>query len=248
MELSKKNTFRILGIITFSIALLAISQRLELVGTVISKTLEIFAPVIVGVSLAFILNIPMRILETKVFVFLKKSKFKFLNKMLRPISLITTLVLATGFVAALLFIIVPQLADAIMMLIDKIPTYYENVVVWIEKMVTRFNLNVHTEFLHNPRFDFAKISSFVGKFLPDNSTDEIAQLVDRCGRGGYRVELYRQLMKLHSTLDPVERRQKAVFRKMMVLNTARVQVIAPELVDGGESQYVKDLCSYFMKT
>ena len=84
--------------------------------------------------------------------------------------------------------------------------------------------------------------------LKDNSTDEIAQLVDRCGRGGYRVELYRQLMKLHSTLDPVERRQKAVFRKMMVLNTARVQVIAPELVDGGESQYVKDLCSYFMKT
>lgn len=173
MEMSKKNTFRILGIITFAIVLFTASQKLELVGAIISKALEVFAPVIVGISLAFILNIPMRLLETKVFVFLKKSKFKVCNKMLRPISLVTTLILATGFVAALLFIIVPQLIDAIMMLIDKIPTYYENVVVWIEKMVTRFNLDIHTEFLHNPRFDFAKITDFVNKHLPDNSTGEI---------------------------------------------------------------------------
>lgn len=81
--------------------------------------------------------------------------------------------------------------------------------------------------------------------LKDNSTDEIAQLVDRCGRGGYRVDLYRKLMKFYATLDPVTRRKNEVFRKMMVLNTARVQAIAPELVDGGEQQYVKDLYGYF---
>lgn len=82
--------------------------------------------------------------------------------------------------------------------------------------------------------------------LKDNSTDEIAQLVDRCGRSGYRVELYREIMRQHSLLDPSERRKKEVFRKAMVLNTARVQTIEPALVEGGEKQYVSELCNYFM--
>lgn len=83
--------------------------------------------------------------------------------------------------------------------------------------------------------------------LKDNSTDEILQLVDRCGRGGYRVELYRKFMKKYSELDISERRKSRIFRKMMVLNTARVQVMEPGLVDGGEKKYVDDICNYFMK-
>lgn len=81
--------------------------------------------------------------------------------------------------------------------------------------------------------------------LKDNSTDEILQLVDRCGRGGYRVELYRELMRQHAELDVAERRRSQIFRKAMVLNTARVQVIEPGLVDGGEQKYVSDLIRYF---
>ena len=53
-------------------------------------------------------------------------------------------------------------------------------------------------------------------------------------------------MKKYSELDISERRQKQIFRKMMVLNTARVQVIEPALVDGGERRYVDDLCNYFL--
>ena len=82
--------------------------------------------------------------------------------------------------------------------------------------------------------------------LKDNSTDEILQLVDRCGRGGFRVELYRELMRQHAALDAAERRNKKIFRKAMVLNTARVQVIEPGLVEGGETRYVSDLIHYFI--
>jgi hypothetical protein len=85
------------------------------------------------------------------------------------------------------------------------------------------------------------------KILKDNSTDEILQLVDRCGRGGYRLELYREIMKIYGEMDPNERRKNQLFRKLMVLNTARVQVIEPGLVDGGETQYIKDMCDYLSK-
>ena len=81
--------------------------------------------------------------------------------------------------------------------------------------------------------------------LHDNSTDEILQLVDRCGRGGYRVELCRELMRKNGTVDLSERRKKQLFRKTMVLNTARVQAIEPELTAGGNQGYVESLWNYF---
>ncbi len=83
--------------------------------------------------------------------------------------------------------------------------------------------------------------------LKDNSTDEILQLVDRCGRGGYRVDLCRTLMRKNSELDPGERRKNQIFRKMLVLNTARVQVLEPELSSGGNKGYVDSLYEYFQK-
>ena len=85
------------------------------------------------------------------------------------------------------------------------------------------------------------------RILKDNSTDEILQLVDRCGKDGYRVDLYREIMKKNSELDKNERRKKQLFRKMMVLNTARVQVLEPELTLNGRRGYVDRLCDYFIK-
>ena len=84
--------------------------------------------------------------------------------------------------------------------------------------------------------------------LKDNSTDEILQLVDRCGRGGYRVDLYRELMLQRSCMDPDEKNKNKKFRKVMVLNTARVQTIEPGLVSGGEKEYVSGLYNYFKES
>ena len=81
--------------------------------------------------------------------------------------------------------------------------------------------------------------------LKNNTTDEILQLVDRAGKGGYRVELYREIMRINAMQDQSEWKKNQMFRKIMVLNTARVQVIEPALVDGGESRYVEDLCDYY---
>ncbi len=85
------------------------------------------------------------------------------------------------------------------------------------------------------------------RILKDNSTDEILQLVDRCGRTGYRVDLYREIMKKFSELDLGKRKRLQLFRKIMVLHTARVQVLEPELALNGYKGYVNKLCDYFIK-
>ena len=87
-------------------------------------------------------------------------------------------------------------------------------------------------------------ASTTAEIIKDNSTDEILQLVDRCGRGGYRVPLYREIMKQLSTIKSNDQQRHQVFRRIMVLNTARSQVIEPDLVDGGIQKYVSDLIKY----
>ncbi|KMJ57336.1 hypothetical protein AB685_16955 [Bacillus sp. LL01] len=82
--------------------------------------------------------------------------------------------------------------------------------------------------------------------LKDNTTDEIVQLIERSGRLGYRVDLYREIMQYFGQLSPdKKKRTDLIFRKVMKLNTARVKVIEPALLLGGEAQYVKELFEYF---
>ncbi len=81
------------------------------------------------------------------------------------------------------------------------------------------------------------------EILNDNTTDEIVQLVERPGPAGYRVEVYRELMRFYA-----ENRTKYAnrfFRQVMVLNTARTKVIEPALMSGGISEYVEELFEYF---
>lgn len=86
------------------------------------------------------------------------------------------------------------------------------------------------------------------EILKDNSTDDVVQLVERSGNKGYRVELYREIMKNYSRISENEKgRKNQLFRKVMKLNTARTRVVEPSLTSGGEKQYVKELFDYFDK-
>ena len=75
------------------------------------------------------------------------------------------------------------------------------------------------------------------ELLKDNTTDTIAQLVERSGLNGYKIELYRSIMKqkYEKKINPIE------FRKLLVLNSARSKVVNPYLVKGGIDSYVNNL-------
>ena len=70
------------------------------------------------------------------------------------------------------------------------------------------------------------------------STDTILNLVERSGRDGTNVDLYRSIIRLYS--------KEAVcsdhnFRKIMKMNTVKSQVIEPMLVVGGLDAYVQGI-------
>lgn len=173
MEFTKKNIKTILGIITFAVVIFTVSQNLSVVTLVWSKLLKILAPVIVGFCLAFILNIPMTIIETKILAPMKKSKKKIVTKLIRPISLILTVLLTLGFIILLIFIIFPQLKDSIVLIVEKIPQYYNSLVLWIEGFVTKHNIDFDMAILHNPSVNMDKFVEMANKFITFEHTNSI---------------------------------------------------------------------------
>lgn len=80
------------------------------------------------------------------------------------------------------------------------------------------------------------------EILKDNTSDDMMQLVDRSGTGGFRIDLTRELMRQHhlTTDKPAQ-----VLRRILKLNTARLNIVEPCLVEGGVEAYVSDLYQYF---
>lgn len=80
------------------------------------------------------------------------------------------------------------------------------------------------------------------EILKGNTADEMMQLVDRSGTGGFRIELTRELMRQHYL---AENKPAQVLRRILKLNTARLNIVEPSLVEGGVEAYVTDLYKYF---
>ena len=84
---------------------------------------------------------------------------------------------------------------------------------------------------------------------PNFSTDTILNLVERSGRRGTFINVYRLIMYYYSRIPKQKidsfnasaEKHSTLFRTVMILNTARTMVLDPALYLGGEQEYVKSL-------
>ena len=115
-----KNT---IFLITYAIVLIVALLNMNATMTFLGWVFAILNPFIIGLVIAFVINIIMVKLETKVFVFLDKPKYKLWRKMKRGVCLALSLLLISLAITALLFFIGPQIAESAKMLSGNIPSY-----------------------------------------------------------------------------------------------------------------------------
>jgi hypothetical protein len=88
------------------------------------------------------------------------------------------------------------------------------------------------------------------QMLIDFTSDSLVQITERVGRGGYRVELCREIAKqYHSLLYSYTKNKKEyanLLRKVMKKNTAWVQTRIPALHPNKEQGYVEELFKLFV--
>lgn len=119
-------------LIFYTIALIFVFIYIKDIFNILKYIFNLFMPFILGLCIAFVLNVLINVMENKWFKKLKISK-----KSKRFISLILSLGIVIGFVILLLFLIVPNLQDTIAIFVDNIPTYYTN----IQETLEKFNID-----------------------------------------------------------------------------------------------------------
>lgn len=107
---------------TYILFFLLFILKPELMPRVINKIITAFKPFIMGGIIAFLVNLPMKLIEEKVVKPLCKKNENLL-KMSRVISLIYTLIIVAILFWIFISYIVPQLADSLLSLTNNIPNY-----------------------------------------------------------------------------------------------------------------------------
>lgn len=121
----KENIF----IVTYGLILFFIIHNLKFVLKTIDNLVTITLPVIFGIVLAFLLNIPMSFLERKIILLVQKLKVdkKRAFKISRAISLLLVLLI---FICAITFtinIVIPEIIKSFYIFIEKAPEQIKNI-------------------------------------------------------------------------------------------------------------------------
>ena len=107
---------------TYVVVLAYILLNISNIYTVFTYIFSILSPILIGIALAFILNIPMSFFEKKVLKSLDNNKRIFIRNLKRPLAILITLVMVFGIILTLFFFVVPQLSHSISTLINILPS------------------------------------------------------------------------------------------------------------------------------
>lgn len=135
-------------------------NNFEIIGNIISLIINVLLPFIIGGVLAFILNLPMKKIEKLLKKIFKKEKHK---KLVRTISIVLSLLFLVLILLFVAFLLIPELADNIKLLIDNLPTLMDKAENRIVSLLEKYP-DVQSEIL-----DFFEknddINSIIGNIL-----------------------------------------------------------------------------------
>lgn len=133
MDLNKENMRKIKELIVFTIVILIALWKYTLVVDFLGFILNIIFPFLLGGAIAFILNVPMSFLESKIFGN-KNIQGRPAQKFARPCSLTLTILGVIGIIALVMFVVIPQLGSTFVGLGKTIQDFTPVAMAWIEEL------------------------------------------------------------------------------------------------------------------
>lgn len=134
MNLNSKNIKKIRGLILFAAVVLLALMKFDLLCSAVVFLISICKPFVLGAVIAFVINLPMRFYEKKLFDasgLKPQTKIK-LAKIKRPVSLILALVSVVLVLTLVIITVIPQLVATVQVLAKEIPLFMEEFFDWLE--------------------------------------------------------------------------------------------------------------------
>ena len=124
--------------------------------------IRIFMPFIIGLAIAFVLNVLMNTIENKWF-----KKWNTTTKVKRPISLLISIAIVLGFIVFLLLLIIPNLQNTIELFADSIPTYSRN----LQNLLNGWGINA--DVISEIREVLDSLGTSLSEYIKNNSNQVI---------------------------------------------------------------------------
>lgn len=178
MELHSKNVRKILLIILFAIVAYTIIQNLSMAAEAFSWLSALLSPFMIGLCLAFILNVPLKFLEEKVLGRISRQRNPWWHRWKRGICLFLTYLFVMLLILILCFLVVPELRKSFSLLAENLPGYLAELERWLKELMKRFDVSAAalTRFTVDWDILFEKLGETVQKAMPGflNGTMDMA--------------------------------------------------------------------------
>lgn len=169
MKLDRKNVRTILLIIAFAVLLYTAAQNLASVYGAVRTVWRVFGVVITGLAMAFVLNVPLKLFENRVFYGMSEDRRPLVRKLRRSVSLVFALVVSLGLIGILIAVVLPQLTATVAEVAARLPEYISSAVNWLNDFLAGFGIEI--ESLKNFTVDWEKVFSELTTYLKEGSAN-----------------------------------------------------------------------------
>lgn len=143
IELNSKNMKKIIGLITFAVILYWGLQNLNIVEEVFSTIFRVIFPFILGLCIAFVLNIPVRAIERVYYRIVRRGKTKKINENkvdigVRILSIILSICIIVFILYFVMFLVIPELINTFDILKTNLPNIAGSIRDWLVKMTQNY--------------------------------------------------------------------------------------------------------------
>ena len=154
-KLMQKVVRKILLIVTYIIVLIFVLFNVSALQQVGGYVLWLLGPFLLGIAVAFVMNVILRLFELHVFSFLNKKKLKFWERVRRPICILLSFLVLAGLICAISFFIIPELINSLKVLTDAVPGYLQSLYDTVTSYLQDFNITQQQ--LNDLKLDWSSI-------------------------------------------------------------------------------------------
>lgn len=168
MELNRKNTKRIKSLIIFTAVVVLALIKFDLLCQALFFVIHIIKPFLMGAVMAFVINLPMRFIENRLFEKRKQNERKqaLYMKIKRPVSLVLALLTVVLVITIVIVTVIPQLVSTFKVLGNEIPVFMQNMLGYLEKLFAENpELQKEIEAVKIPQINWKEILQTVVDFL-----------------------------------------------------------------------------------
>lgn len=138
---------KLIFFISFTVGLIFVLFHIENVSNVISYILSLFGPLLIGIGVAYVVNVLVRFIENKLFAPLNKKGWKLWLKMRRGISILLAFSFLSLVVWLFIIYIVPEFISSLSFFSENLPAYINQFSQWLTELANEFDWSKETQSL-----------------------------------------------------------------------------------------------------